>query len=355
MQKWAARRAFWQPFLVAREQPIPRALRKQDRYSCMEFDFPTCDRPWGNVPLIFFQPWLHGGGCLRSNFLFKVGSKMESGHLAFSSMRGEKRCNFEHIKQRGWITEQGVIKRDGKVLPACLGGQVWLFAASWGSKRLTLNLFLHNGHARQGFVVFLVLFYGNLEFQQISQDLRVSNRGSRSCRGWRTKEQRPLFLHVSKEKEWACGAAGQPKEVENVITRKLSTLWESYQLKISAKANMNMGRERDDEREWENPKRGKAQGFYWSPRKKSQFYQLYPSQRCGRTPTGNWKWKSTMNTNLTCVGRCLAGQGTFMWCCFYCPAVLCSLKTLRYPEAKEKKKISASALHLLMWAGKAEV
>lgn len=53
MQKWAGRRGFWKPFLVVREQLVPRALRRKDRCICTEFDFSTCDRPWGSVPLIF--------------------------------------------------------------------------------------------------------------------------------------------------------------------------------------------------------------------------------------------------------------------------------------------------------------
>lgn len=67
-------------------------LARQGRCSCVEFDFSMCARPWGSMPLIF-PALIAAGGCLRSNFLFKVGSRMESGHL-FSSMRGEKKVQF---------------------------------------------------------------------------------------------------------------------------------------------------------------------------------------------------------------------------------------------------------------------
>lgn len=42
----------------------------------------------------------------------------------------------------------------------------------------------------------------------------------------RNKEQRLLCLHVLKDKELGHGAAGQPREVEKVITQKLFTLGE---------------------------------------------------------------------------------------------------------------------------------
>lgn len=171
---------------------------RQDRYSCMEFDFSTCDRPWGSVPLIF-SALIARGRLLKEQFPIQNGK--QDGIWPFSLFFYEgKRCNFKHIKQRHWITQQGVIKRDGKVLPACLGGQVWLWKVN------TWFIFAPRA-CKARFCGFLPLFYGNLEFPSPDEQ-----QGKQILQRMRSKEQRFLVLKRQEVRTWSSWAAKRGKK-----------------------------------------------------------------------------------------------------------------------------------------------
>lgn len=153
-----------------------------------------------------------------------------------------------------------------------------------------------------------------------------SVRGIRPCRGYRARGKRFFASKCEKKKAWKHGAIEQPRK----RGKKKKWFHKDWQhllndmAKSFSKSQYQHKEKIGKEREWESPKRGKVQRFYSLSEEKSQ---LYPSQKCGRTPTGNCKWKGTINPNLTSVAEGRFGRMWYfwLWCCLYCHAVLCDI------------------------------